>query len=127
MIAFRALLLFGFLVLLDGCATATCPYPSYPSYTGENCLYKLEVTKIDTTTGWVRGRYPDDLIKKGEAENPKEDFKFLVRNLDWWVSKHLLQEKKVYFFVNNNGSPFLEPFPEGYTIESPYYLWWVGK
>ena len=125
MIVLRGLLLFGFLTLLSGCSTPTCPRPSYPSYTGENCLYRLEITKIDQATGWVSGKYPQDLIDKGGGE--PEDYRFLVRNLDWWVSKNLLQEKKVYFFVNNNGSPFLEPFPEGYGIESPKYLPHVGK
>lgn len=126
MIAFRGLLLFGFLALLSGCTTPTCPRPSYPSYTGYNCLYQMTVTNIDTTTGWVQGKYTNDLVDKGGAD-PKVEFKFLVRDLDWLVSKNLLVKGHDYFFVNGGGSPFLEPFPEGYGIESPSYLPWAGK
>jgi hypothetical protein len=76
----------------------------------------MQVTDINTTTGWVTGKYTQDLVKKYGA-SPDAEFKFLVKSLDWLVSKNLLRKDGVYYFNNGHGSPFLEAFPEGYGPE----------
>lgn len=117
MITIRGLLLFGFLALLGGCATTPCPDPSHPAIRTDSCHYKFTITKIDAPKGWVTGKYPADLVKKDA--DPQARFNFLVRDLDWLVSKGLLLEGHDYLFTNGHGSPFLEPFPEGYGYKEP--------
>jgi hypothetical protein len=116
MITMRRFLLFSCLALLTGCTTTTptpCPKPSHPASTGDNCLYKMMVTEITPGSPWVKGKFPEDQIVNRKAD-PTKEFSFLVRELDWLVSKGLLLKGHTYYFNNGHGSPFLEAFPEGY-------------
>jgi hypothetical protein len=116
MIMIKGLLLFGFLALMSGCATSTCPPPSYPTANGDNCWYKLTVKEINKTGGWVKGKYPQDLIGEDKAD-PATVYTFQVRDLDWLIEKNRLVEGSTYYFNNDHGSPFLVPFPAGWGPE----------
>ena len=118
MIMVGHLLVISFLALLSGCALVTgqCYPPSqlpiYPSSyatTASKCKYFLTVTDFNKDEGWVKGKYPKDLITEHKA-NSKKEFTFLVRHLDWWVDKKQLVVGKDYIFMGDPDSPFLQPF-----------------
>jgi hypothetical protein len=64
----------------------------------------------------VNGKYPADLIKDAGAD-PDKVYTFQVRDLAGLMSRDLLVKGHTYYFNNDHGSPFLEPFPEGYGPE----------
>ena len=118
MITVRHLLVVSFLTLLSGCALVAgdCPSPSrlpiLPDHfatTASKCKYYLTVTKINKEEGWVTGKYPQYLTKEQNAD-PTVEYKFLVRDLDWWVNKKQLLEGQDYIFIGSPDTPFLQPF-----------------
>jgi hypothetical protein len=111
MITLRGLALVMFSALLAGCEEP-CPPPGHP--TSHQCWYDLHVTEINSSDGTVTATYTQKLIEGEQKASPTAKFTFFVRDLDWLVSKNRLKTDTDYLFTNGYGSPFLEPFNEGY-------------
>jgi hypothetical protein len=112
----RVLLLFGFLILLSGCAQR-CVYPDAISEApASQCFYHLKVTDVSTEKRTITAQIPDRL---NHSDRPPDSFTFRIREFDE-LNKEI-EKGKEYYFIREGNDPFLDIFyekPKGIDEES---------
>ena len=116
MITSRILLLFGFLILLSGCAQR-CVYPDAISEApASQCFYHLVVTDVNTENHAITARIPDAL---NHSNRPPDSFTFRIREFD--ELQKVLKPGQEYYFLREGNAPFLDVFygtPKGIDRDS---------